>query len=58
MAAERGKKYVKTYKGPLTNKTVASLLAGFLGLGFPAFHRYYEEAKTSRVHPTRSVAVA
>jgi len=39
-------------------RPLPSLLTGFLGFGFPAFHRYYEEAKTSRVPPTRSVAVA
>jgi len=32
------------------------LLTGFLGIGFPVFHRYYEGAKTSRVPPTRFVS--
>ena len=34
------------------------LLVGFLGFGFPTFNRYYEGAKTSRVHPARSVSFA
>ena len=39
-------------------RPLPSLLAGFLGFGFPTFHRYYEGAKTSRVHPARSVSFA
>jgi hypothetical protein len=39
-------------------RPLPSLLAGFLGFGFPTFHRYYERAKTSRVHPARSVSFA
>jgi hypothetical protein len=46
----------------LTNGSVTRplpfLLAGFLGFGFPTFNRYYEGAKTSRVHPARSVSFA
>jgi hypothetical protein len=39
-------------------RPLPSLLAGFLGFGFPTFHRYYKEAKTSRVPPARSVSFA
>ena len=39
-------------------RPLPSLLAGFLGFGFPAFHRYYEGAKTSRLPPARSVSFA
>jgi len=46
MAAESGKKYVKTYKPLLTNKTVASL-AGLSALWFRGSH---PQAADSRVH--------
>ena len=39
-------------------RPLPSLLTGFRGIGFPAFNRYYEGAKTSRVHPARSVSFA
>ena len=46
----------------LTNGSVTrslpSLLTGFPGIGFPAFHRYYEGTKTSRFLPASSVAFA
>jgi hypothetical protein len=39
-------------------RSLPSLLTGFRGIGFPAFHRYYEGTKTSRVLPASSVAFA
>ena len=39
-------------------RPLPSLLTGFPGIGFPAFNWYYEEAKTSRVHPARFVSFA
>ena len=39
-------------------RPLPSLLTGFPGIGFPAFKRYDEEAKTSRIHPACSVSFA